>query len=280
MKFIKYITVTLLFGLAVMSCEKHEILYDTIPVDSSMAEFQLHYFEPITNVAANYIDSVFVNDVLYSSVSGSGQLVPYNGVPGGATNKFFAAKAGTTNLKFYRKGNVVYDYNIELKTGRQNIFVHDMTKAPIILDNDFPYVNFNKGATVANWDTDSIATVKFYNFLYEDANTPYPGKIQYQYQEYRTEEWKNLGNPVGFGEATERVEIVIVKTVHNSSGYRRVDYRMLDEDGNILKVRNSSGSMVNYGDYWTGYIGRAYMHIFGGIRTGTPVSSVRQWTSL
>ncbi|MCL1973640.1 MAG: hypothetical protein FWG54_02350, partial [Bacteroidetes bacterium] len=79
--------ITYLFALMSLmlfvSCTKHEILFETVPVGDK-AEFQLHYFEPITGVAANYIDSVFVNGTLYSSVLGSGQLIPYNGVPGGA----------------------------------------------------------------------------------------------------------------------------------------------------------------------------------------------------
>ena len=280
MKYIKYIAVSLVLGLGIVSCTKHEILYDTNPVTSKIAEFQLHYFEPITAVAANNIDSVFVNGILYSSVKGSGQLVTYNGVPGGATGRFFAIEAGTVNFKFFRGPNLVYDFNATLMPGKQNVFVYDLTKAPIVIDNGYPYRPKNTGATVAGWDTDSIQTVRFYNFLYEDATTPYPGKIQYQYEEFWTKEWRNVGAAVAFGEATERIEIVVVKETYNSSGSRRVNYRMLDKDGNILQVRNSSGSMVNYSDYWTGYIGRAYIHIYGGVRTAAPIASVRQWTAL
>ena len=89
----------------VASCDKHELMFNTIPAGE--AEFQLHYFEPINNAAAYYIDSVFVNGVLYSSVNGSGQLLPYNGVPGGGIGKFFSINPGDVNLKFYRKGEVV-----------------------------------------------------------------------------------------------------------------------------------------------------------------------------
>ena len=262
------------------SCDKHQIIYDTVPIGDK-AEFQLHYFAPVTSVAANYIDSVFVNGILYSSVSGSGQLVPYNGVPGGATGRFFAVEAGPVHFQFWRGPNVVYDKTITLKTGKQNLFVYDLTKDPVWFDNGFPY-NDTKNAhgNASTWNTDSLETVAFYNFLYEDASTPYPGKIQYQYQDKRTLEWKNVGRAVGFGEATEREKIVVVKDVFNSQGSTRIDYRMLDENGEVLRLMNTAGAMVNYSDYWTGNIGRAYMHIFGGIRTAAPVASIRQWTSL
>ena len=89
MKILKYLTYSLALMLLLASCDKHEMKFVDNKVVTDMAEFQLHYFEPIANTAANYIDSVFVNGVLYSSVNGSGQLVPYNGVPGGGIGKFF-----------------------------------------------------------------------------------------------------------------------------------------------------------------------------------------------
>ena len=263
-----------------LSCEKHEILYNTEPVGNK-AEFQLHYFEPVANAAANYIDSVYVNNKLYSSVLGSGQLLPYNGVPGGATGRFFAVDAGTVNFKFYRKDVIVYDKDVTLQSGKQNVFVYDLTQLPAIVDNRFPYTDLSKPtSTAATWETDSICTVAFYNFLYEDATTPYPGKLQYQYQDVRTLEWKNVGAPVAFGQGTERTQIRIVKTVYNSSAYCRIDYRILDENGVVLKMRNSGGVTVDYTDWWTGYVGRAYMHIFSGVRTTSLTAAVRQWTSL
>ncbi len=282
MKILKHLTYSLALILMIASCDKHEILFNTDPVADTDAEFQLHYFEPITNNADHYIDSVFVNDVLYSSVEGSGQLLPYNGVPGGATGRFFAVKSGDVNFKLYRKGDLIYNQNVKLSPGKQNVIVHNLEKAPVVVDNGFPYWNTSSSsATPETFDTDSVASVMFINMLYEDATTPYQGKIQYQYQHARTKEWTNLGEPVGFGEATKRVTIRVVKTTFNSSGYCRVDYRMLDENGNILKVANSNAtSMKNYSDYWNAYIGRSYMHIFGGIRTAKPVCGVKQWISL
>lgn len=286
MKIIKYITFSFALAFSITACEKHELLYNTEPVTDDMAEFQLHYFEPIRNVAANYIDSVFVNDVLYSSVDGSGQLLPYNGVPGGATGRFFSTKVGVNNFKFYRGSQIVYNQDVTLSPGKQNVFVHNLNQPPIVVDNQFPYWNPSvTNATIESFNTDSIASVMFCNFLYEDAVTPYQGKLQYQWKDPRstTEEiiWHNVGSPVGFGEVTVRETIKIVKTVFNSSGSCRIDYRILDENGNVLKVCNTGGNMIDYSDWWTGYIGRSYMHIFSGIRTAsTPNAAVKVWTSL
>ena len=83
----------------VTSCDKHEILYDTEPAKS--AEFQLHYFEPITNTSTNYIDSVYVNDKLLSGIDGGGNLATYNGIPSGS-GRFFSVDAGDVNFKFFR----------------------------------------------------------------------------------------------------------------------------------------------------------------------------------
>lgn len=280
MKVIKYLTYSLALMLLLVSCDKHEMKFVDNEEVVDMAEFQLHYFEPISNTAAYYIDSVFVNGVLYSSVNGSGQLLPYNGVPGGGVGKFFSVNPGNVNFKFYRGGNIVYDQNVNLTVGKQNVIVHDMNLAPIVIDNGYPYQHTSGTPNVATWNTDSLETVKFVNLLYEDANTPYSGKLQYQWQNPRTKEWENLGNPVAFGEATERAPILIVKATFNSSGSCRIDYRILTEDGEVLQVANSGGKMVNYSDYWTGYIGRSYMHFFRGIRTGSPTCAVSQWTSL
>lgn len=311
MKLIKYLAIPAII-FAVASCDKHEILFNTELAPD--AEFQLHYFEPVIDQASNYIDSVFVNDVLYSSVDGAGQLVPYNGVPGGATGRFFSITPGQVNFKFYRAKveiingkevrtpELVYNQTVTLNAGKQNVFVYDLNEAPVVVDNQYPY--WDPSTTTANaetFGTDSIAKVMFCNFMYEnDASgnlVPYPGKLQYQWRDPRSTSsdpvWHNVGEPVAFGEVTERTVIKVVKSVFNSSGYCRIDYRILDENGNILRMINSSGNEVNYSDWWNAYIGRSYMHIFGGIRNPKfepndegklvavePTVAVRVWTSL
>ena len=279
MKFIKIVTIAFAV-LSLFSCTKHKILYDTEKVDPATAtEFQLHYFEPITNTSANYIDSVFVNDVLYSSVNGSGQLATYNGVPGGAVGRFFAVKAGNTNFKLWRKGNLIYDKDVNLPVGKVNIFIYNLQKDPVVLDNLEDQYRAHAPYNGEVYGTDSVATVRFFNFMFEDATTPYPGKLQYQWKNAQMTEYANLGAPVAFGEATDRIPVTFKKTVFNSSGYCRIDYRILDENGNILQYYNGS-KMTNYSDWWTAYIGRAYCHIWSGVRTKKPTAAVRVWTSL
>ncbi len=266
-------------AVALVSCSKHEIMYDMTPVSDDDAEFQLHYMEPVVASATNYMDSVFINGTLYSSIDGSGSLATYNGVPGGGVGRFFRAPAGSMNIKLWRKGAIVYDKDVTVTKGKQNVIIYDLNQTPVVIDNQFPYWSKTAPATVANWGTDSVCKVMFLNFLYESPGVPYPGKLQYQGIRQGEDEWFNVGEPVGFGEATDRVEIILHKTVYNSSGYQRIDYRILDEDGNELQKWNGS-RMVKYSDYWTGYIGRVYMHFFRGYRTTSPVCNVSQWTSL
>lgn len=275
------------------SCTKHKLIFDMTPVETNSAEIQIHYMEPVTDAAANYVDSVYINDVLVSSANGSGSLATYNGVPGGAVGRFFVANVGSNNIKFMRKGAVIYNQDVTLTAGKQNVIVHNLNQAPIVIDNEFPYWNRTAPATGAGWNTDSVIKVMFINLLYENATTPYPGTIQYQYQRVgnildkitgavigtEPDTWFNMGSPVAFGESTGRVEIVVHKQTFNSSGNQRLNYRILDENGNVLKVWNGS-KLVNYSDYWNGYIGRVYMHFFSGVRTANPKPSVRQWTSL
>ena len=114
-------------------------------------------------------------------------------------------------------------------------------------------------------------------------------KLQYQYQ-YTTKEgskseWKNIGSPVAFGESTDWQPIRIIKSIFNSSGYARIDYKIKvqDEKGEYtqdLQVWNSNGKYVSYSDYWNGYIGRRYHHVLKGMRSAKPISSVSQFTAL
>ena len=278
MKFIKYLTYSLALMLMVVSCEKHEITY---PVEEApAAEFQLHYFEPIKNEAKNYIDSVFLNNKMIASSQGGAQLIPYNGLPGYA--KFYSAQPGMNNLKLYRKGEMIYDFDINLTKGKQNVIVHSLTEEPVIIDNRFPYPTSTTGDVTSLWGTDSLATIMFVNVLYEDGVKPYEGKLQYQFQHKRTKEWKNIGEPVAFGEATTRTEVLIIKDDEVSQGKCRIDYRILDENGDELMTGSTSGKLSKYSDWWNATIGCSYMHFFRGNRLGGsygPVSGVSTWQS-
>ncbi|SDE18664.1 hypothetical protein [Niabella drilacis] len=257
------------------ACEKHVVEYNAQPVAENMAEFQLHYFVPVTTGAANNIYKVEVNGKVFADSTNT--LSTYNAIPSGGVGRFFTANPGATGLKLYKGGNVlVYDQNCNLKSGKQNVFVYDFNKPPIVFDNGFPYpLNITQ-------NTDSTSWVKFYNFLYEKADVTTDLKLQYQYRVITGTDtaWINVGKPVAFGEATGWEPVKVIKSIFNSSGYATIYYRLRvigsnGSDQGSLKVRNSSGSMVDYSDFWTTYIGRACHHVFAGMRAATPISSVR-----
>ena len=280
--------ISLLTVFALVSCEKHEILYDTHDLSEQSAEFQLHYFEPITNAAANYIDSVFVNGVLYSSVNGSGQLATYNGVPGGATGRFFAVAPGSVKFTFWRGGQVIYDNVATLSKGKQNVFVTDLNEAPIVIPNDFPYKDkiHRDPPTAATYDSDSLATGKIVNVLFETPGVPCQTKIQCQWRNDAKDAngdyiWHDMGTPIGFGEATPLCGFIVHKTAFNSSGYQTLYWRFLKEDGTTFNYTNSSGREVAFTDYWSTYIGRSYLYMLGGNRgMKTNRMTMYRWTAL
>lgn len=285
MKIIKYISLFLI-ALAAISCDKHEIEYMTTPVGNDMAEVQLHYFVPVTAVADNNIYKVEIGGQEYVN-NGAAVISTYNATPSGTVGRFYAVKAGDVNIKLYKGSDMelVYDKNVTLATGKQNIFVYDFDKEPIVFDNGYPY-NTN---TTAN--TDSICWVKFYHFLYEKEGEYCPLKLQYQYQYIKDiksgekSEWINIGNPIGFGETTGWQPIRVIKSIFNSSGYARIDYKIKvqDENGEYtgdLQLWNSNGKYISYSDYWNGYIGRRYHHIIKGMRSAKPIASVSQFTAL
>ena len=279
MKNVKYILFSAIAACALLSCQKHGLSYAPEVAADNMAMFQITYVEPIAVNAANAIDSVFVNDRLVASSTGVGQLTvngtyPYG--PSTATGKFFAAKPGNTNIKFYRKGNLVYDKDVNLKEGRQELYVFKLDEDPIILDNLYPYKGNPDRATTATFDTDSIARIRFINFSFKgDADTPNPTKIQYQwchdvYTVGKTSatkpdgKWENIGDPIAFGEASDYQVIRVHKNIFNSSGSEYVWFRGIDEDGNVV-IAN---------DWWTTYIGTSVKHIYRGVVGGSPKAGI------
>lgn len=281
-----------LFFLLVTSCKKHVVEYDSYNLPKESAEFQLHYFVPVVTGAANNITKVEINNELYAN--STTPLTPYNAIPSGGVGLFFTAPSGVTNIKLYRGPNaeLVYDKNTTLQPGKQNIFVYDFDKEPVVIDNGYPYTK------IVTDSTGTFAWVKFYNFLFETPGVTTPLKLQYQYQ-YNTDpgpatthtnlksDWINLGNPVAFGESTGWVQVPVIKHADRlvTQGTERIDYRIrmigdAGQDLGPLKVRNSTGSMVDYADFWNATIGRRMHHIFAGYRAATPISSVRQFYAL
>lgn len=316
MKKLLYSILAIATVLVIASCTKHKMHFDVTEISGDIAEFQLHYMEAVNNVAAQNIDSVFVNGKLYSNSLGSGVLAPYNGIPsGGGGGRFFAANVGSNHFILYRGANVIYERDITLTKGKQNVIIYDLTKDPIVMDNGFPYWNSSAPASAAMWTTDSVFQVQFVNLLYENvtlnpttqdmvSGTPYPGRLQYQYQRVgdilhpitgvkigeEPSDWFNMGGPVAFGETTGLQTLIMHKQTFNSSGSQRFNYRILDENGNELMKWNGS-KMAKYSDYWNAYIGRVYIHFFRGARlkatssdpaktVASPACNVSQWASM
>ena len=289
---IKLLSSFIILVTIVSSCKKHVVEYDSNNLPNTSAEFQLHYFVPVTTGAANNITRVEINNQLYAN--NTTPIVPYNAIPSGGVGLFFTAPSGVTNIKLYRGPNedLVFDQNCTLTPGKQNVIVYDFDKPPVVIDNGYPY---NKITTDS---TGTFAWVKFYNFLYETPGVTTPLKLQYQYQ-YNMDpgptsthtneksEWLNLGDPVSFGEATGWELVPVIKHADRliTQGTERIDYRIRviganGDDLGPLQVRNSTGSMVDYSDWWNATIGRRVHHIFAGYRAATPISSVRQFFAL
>lgn len=271
------------FGLVLLitslfSCEKNVVEYKATPI-TDKAEFQLHYFVPVNAVAANNITKVEVNGLLYANPKAP--LATYNAVPSGGVGLFYAVDPGQVNLKLYQGTNgetLVYDKNVTLANGKQNVFVHDFALDPIVFDNGHPY---SKNVTL---NTDSTAWIKFYHFLYETAGVTNGLKIQYQFVDPNNVD-VNIGPPISFGETTGWQPVLVRKSTFNSTGSRLITFKIkvIDSGGNDignLQVRNASGSMVNYTGTATLFIGRRYHHIMSGFRAATPISSVRAFTAL
>lgn len=261
------------------SCEKNEIEYKTTDI-GNVAEFQLHYYNPVTAVTANYIYKVEVNGSLIAN--STAPLTTYNAIPNGAVGRFYTTPAGSTNIKMYMGTALTtpaYDKTVTLKEGKQNIFVYDFAKDPIVFDNGYPY------STNLTMDSDSTCWVKFYNFLYEKAGEPTTFKLQYQYIDPRTKALVNLGKPVSFGESSDWQPVKVLKSINISEGYARVDYRIkvVDASGVVtgdLQLWNSGKVYTSYAEYWTQYIGRRYHHVIAGMRSAVPIASVRSFTAL
>lgn len=278
MKILKYLSLVLLVALSV-SCEKHEIEYNATPI-TNLAEFQLHYFVPVTAVATNNITKVEVNGLLFANPKAP--LTTYNAIPSGSVGVFYAVTPGSVNLKLYQGLNgetLVYDQNVTLTAGKQNVYVHDFNLPPVVFDNGHPY------STNVTQNTDSVAWVRFNHFLYETAGVTNNMRLQYQYIDPVTNLLVNIGEPVRFGETTGWQPVKVIKSVFNSTGSRIITFRIKVVDGSgavlgELQVRNASGVLVNYTATATLFIGRRYHHIMSGFRAAVPISSVRVFTAL
>jgi hypothetical protein len=278
MKIYKFLSLFLVVALTV-SCQKNEIEYNATTF-TDLAQFQLHYFVPVNAVAANNITKVLINDSLYAN--SKAPLTTYNAIPNGGVGRFYTVDPGTVNIKLYQgtAGDVlVYDQNVDLTTSKQNVFVHDFSKPPVVFDNGYPY-SYN-----ITENSDSTCWIKFYNFLYETSGVPSSLKLQYQYIDTRTLVPVNIGQPVSFGETTDWQPVKVVKSIFNTAGYNKIDFliKVINGNGNVvsdLQYRNTSGVYKSYGEFFNAYIGRRYHCTLSGMRAAAPAASVRQFTAL
>jgi hypothetical protein len=282
--------VWVLLAACLFSCEENEVKYDTTPI-SGTAEFQLHYIVPVTSVPANNITRVEINGRVYAN--STAPLNTYNAVPNGTASAFYTVEPGTVNIKLYQGvggTTLVYDQDATLVAGKQNVFVHNFTAPPVVIDNGYPY---EKSVSL---DTDTISHVKFYNFLYETAGVPTTLRLQYQYiytRSYFNEKFERIilnkdtldvGPPVAFGESTGWQPVKVFKETYNNVATANLNYllQVVDANGNIvgrLQVRNNAGAMQPYAapNITATSVGRNVHHIFAGIRTAAPNSSVREF---
>lgn len=276
MKNIQYLLIAA-FVLLLVGCEKHEIEFNPSDPVTGMAQFQVMYVEPIAVTTANRIDSMFVNGMLYNSIN-MPQTMAVNAVTP-YPNGYYTAPAGMTNIKLYRgadaggSAKLVYDVSLNLPERKQIILIYDLNADPIVLDDEYPYPKYSTGATAATFNTDSVVSYRFINMFFESPGVPYSGKLQYQYSNnsgssYTAGDWHNLGEPIGFGEQTARVEAIVHKTVFNSSGSQTLRFRCVDPATGVTVTRTT--------DYWTAYIGRINTHVLRGCMTGSPAAGYTQ----
>ena len=278
MKYIKYFALAAALMLGAAACQKHVIEFAESDSVKGKAQFQIIYAEPIAATTANRIDSVFVNGQIYNTINMPQKLTVNGIIP--YPNGYYVAPAGQVNLKFYRgkdsdgKSKLVYDQTFTLSERKQQVIVYNLEAAPVILDDEYPYTSHSTGATPATFDTDSLVSYRFINMLFQSPGVPYAGKVQYQWSNNSTRagratvgDWHNIGSPVGFGEQTIRDVAVVHKTVFNSSGSQELQFRALDEEGN----------MIGNGDYWTAFIGRVNTHMMRGCVTGSPSAAYTQF---
>ena len=240
------------------------------PIPENAAEIQIHYMEPVRNVAANNIDSVVVNGKMSASKDYNEPLWPYNGVPQQKVDRYIITKPGVSNIKLYRNGYLIYDKDVILKVGKQSLVVYDLNKNPIQIDYEYPYWDESIS------DKDSLFKVNFVNLLFETPSVPYSGKLQYQANRQGEDTWENVGKPVAFGESTG-LQTIRLHPQYYEARSQRFYFRVITETDQILEKWDGK-SLVPYSDYWTEYYRRVYIHFLRGSRTTSPQCGVTQWT--
>jgi len=305
MKKIKYLGVILMAALFAMSCEKHEIAFDSRPADE-MALVQFHNEIPVPAGVTYNILKVELNGMDVTN-GNRVSLASWNSIPT-AYGCYYATNPGVATIKLYQGTamNLVYEQSVTLQAGKQGLILYDFNQPPLIVlepDNFIP--------DRMSYDTDTIEYVRFFNLMREEPGVASNLKLQYQYQYtlhplYTLEDaaagkipagknvgdatgdatksaWLNLGESLSFGENTGWQLVPIKKTSYVTQGFARVDYRVKVTQGGVVGTTMTDGDnlLICYdhaGTRWNGYsyyvttgtIGRRYYHFFSGYRNIAP----------
>ena len=275
----KYLYIFLL--VAAVACSKSESSPEDVNPDVNLqdaVEFQISYMEPVSNVIQNYISSISINgNLLESQYDYSNYILQtYSTLPSWAYNSNltpkYTSKAGDINLKFIRSGQTVYDKTFNLKAGFYSIIVYDLEKLPLIIPQKSPFEASTWNFTDFKKGVDSVFAGMFVNLLYDGGGVPFSGKAKLQYRPYGAEKWSDASSIISFGQYSPFYVMHFddngyLVTPSDDDGvysmYQRIDYRLVDEDGKVLKrVMNRRPS--DFTDYYQCRIGRAYLFFASG----------------
>ena len=258
-------------------CSKHEIKYMTDDVKDDVAEVKIFNYINSTSTAS----VLFKNGTLNNSsvVTSSYTLAQWGSRPS-SSGMYYTLEVGSATLNLFKTADGTtpdLTATFNLTSGKTDVYLVSYNLPPVLVSSGYP---LGYGT-----NTNAVSTyVRFLNLLMESADVPYSGKLQYQWAlipktlprtAASVTEWNNVGSPVAYGEATDWTAIDISNFMDYwgnpgttiSSGYCHVEFRILTEDGSVLKVMGSTGAYADYFDYWSCSAGRHATHVEKGIRT-------------
>lgn len=282
MKNIKYFTLAILALIALSSCSKHKIYFDSENVTANSAEFQL--FNDLAErsgegAAVSRLECVVLGerDTLATSTY---PLNTRNVIPSGSTTRFFVREPGTYTIKAWKlhsdaKAGAEPNYTgtFTITARKQTVHIFNWNMDPIVLDGDYPYIRSDRP------NSTEYIYFNFINVFQEGTYSadhsqmsPSTKRLQYQMRLNNASwdgmptgrtEWQNIGEPVGFGEQTGFCPVVVPNNGQGFTGGIAVDKigywavtvytRVLDAD---------TGEQFIGEDYWSGIrLGRFLHHV-------------------
>ncbi len=194
--------------------------------------------------------------------------------------------------------------SVSLEPGKQyRLVIYDMEKGLLVCEQGtIPTIKDQ----LVNWESGRDDTTepftepvgeganhRFYNFVWETSTQPATFKLQAYFKNQLTEGDNAgefdipCGKPFGFGEDSGWATIPMKKSIYNSSGYARMDFKLKKigangEDLGWFQYKSTAtASPKDYTDYWTTYIGRAYIYFMHGIVEHEGIAAVgnARWTA-